>query len=215
MFCHFSGSKGNMIEASLHPPHLIDSQETLTPAALIPFCAYQMNLLGQKKKYLPPFTVCSQFKPTVLEGQLCYSLDVSSLNPPISKVGYNYGLLLVLDQATYAGKENSRQLRNLNDIVCLEMKPQNASKYSTRIYLNNLVSFTDYRKGSYMMNALKKMTGTKEFLNLADSKKDCSMETFEDCQTRYYFEKVLSTCGCVPWALSNKTEIQAKLMLIF
>ena len=66
---------------SLHPPHLIDSSGSLTPAALIPFCAYQTNmtLLGQTRQDLP-FPVCSQFQPVLFEGQLCYSLDLATLN---------------------------------------------------------------------------------------------------------------------------------------
>ena len=65
---------------SLHPPHLIDSSGSLTPAALIPVCAYQTNmtLLGQTRHDLP-FTVCDKFQPTVLEGQRCYELDLSKI----------------------------------------------------------------------------------------------------------------------------------------
>ena len=209
MYLHPAGSKENVIEASLHPPHLIDLQENPTPAALIPFCAYHTTLLGQKSVLLPPFTFCSQFRPTLLEGQLCYLLNVSSLNQPKSKVGFNNGLMLVLDESSgYANHlgEAKRDMRTVNDIVSLELKPPNSAQHSTRIYLNNLASFVGYSKGSYMMSALKKMKGTKEFLDLADNKKGCSIETFEDCQKRNYFKKVVPKCGCIPWALSNQEE---------
>ena len=67
------GSDGKPNEVSFHAPHLIDSSGSLTPAALIPFCSYKanMDMLGKTKDSLN-FTACSQFKPTVLEGQLCY-----------------------------------------------------------------------------------------------------------------------------------------------
>ena len=63
------GLSGIENKVSHHAPHLIDSSGSLTPAALIPFCAYQTNmtLLGQKTEGIN-FIACSQFQPTLLEG---------------------------------------------------------------------------------------------------------------------------------------------------
>ena len=78
---YFLGSFGTSNKVSFHLPHLIDSSGSLTPAALIPFCAYQTNttLLGQTRQDLP-FTACSQFQPTILEGQRCYSLNLTAID---------------------------------------------------------------------------------------------------------------------------------------
>ena len=87
-------------EVSLHPPHLIDSDGKLTPGALIPFCAYQTNLslLGSTRQDLP-FPVCDKFKPTMIEGQLCYSIDLST-NDVQTKNKKGNSLLLLLDPGT-------------------------------------------------------------------------------------------------------------------
>ena len=83
---------------SLHPVHLVDSQGSLTPNALVPLCAYQSNLtlLGRQMPDVP-FTVCDKFQPTVLEGQLCYSLDLGDIRQGETKAGLEQGLLLVID----------------------------------------------------------------------------------------------------------------------
>ena len=67
---------------SLHPIHLIpDKKGQLPPSALVPFCSYQgeSNMLGQKRPELDNLTICDKFEPTILEGQLCYSIDVAKL----------------------------------------------------------------------------------------------------------------------------------------
>ena len=215
VYIYSAGSAQTTIEASLHPPHLIDSSGSLTPSALIPFCSYQtdMSLLVQTSTDLP-FPICSQFRPTALEGQLCYSLNVSALNPPKSKVGFNNGLFLILDEGTLRSSAfaQPRQLRKPSNILSLQLKDSDAHKRSVRIYLNTLASFTDYRNGSYSMNVLKKMTGTRKFMDLPDKEKYCSVEPFEQCQIHQYFNKVQSSCGCVPWALSNLQNIEVNLM---
>ena len=52
----------------------------ILPSALIPFCAYQSNLktLGTSIPGLN-FPVCNAFRPTLLHGQLCYSLDIEKI----------------------------------------------------------------------------------------------------------------------------------------
>ena len=161
---------------SLHPPHLIDSRGSLTPAALIPFCAYQTNmtLLGHTRQDLP-FTVCDQFKPTVLEGQLCYSLDLSSIKAEKSKSGERAGLLILIDQGVAdQGKENTIDLNEMKEqIKEIDIKGPSQHENYARIYLNTLTSFTDNRAGTYALSSLKKITGSRNFLELTDDQKKC------------------------------------------
>ena len=168
---------------SLHPAHLTDSQDRLLPAALIPFCSYQGELLG---KEVDGFVTCNQFQPTVLEGQICYSLNLSKVHKVnSSKTGKQNGLVLVLDPNT----------------------PGNEDENVARIDLGILSPLTDYTNGSYAMSALKKMTGTEGFLGLPDADKRCQTETSDEYNTQRFLEKVQAECHCTLWALDTKKEV--------
>ena len=187
-------------QVSFHPPHLIDSSGSLTPAALIPFCSYQTNttLLGQTREDLP-FTACSKFMPTFLEGQRCYSLNLSALDTGKTKPGKGAGLVIVVDIGVEkTGKKQNEE--SYENPLALANSEEDAG--SARIYVNTLSSYTDYQAGSYALTALKKLTGTESFLKQADEAKKCRVETMEDCQARQYARRVLEKCGCVPWAIS-------------
>ena len=159
------GLLGTANKVSLHSPHLIDSSGSLTPAALIPFCAYQTNmtLLGQKAEGIN-FTTCSQFRPTVLEGQLCYSLNLRIIARDNTGAGLDNGIFILVDSGI-SEKELDIETETFGDeeIVTMRMEPSSPTKSSARIYLNTLSSISDYRAGSYAMSALKKMTGTDSF----------------------------------------------------
>ena len=197
---------------SVHPPHLIDSSGSLTPAALIPFCAYQtnMSLLGQTRQDLP-FTVCDQFQPTVLEGQRCYSLDLSKISTDNTKSGLKSGLVLIMDPIE---KEQTKQAEIKDKITSLNFESIQYSGSSAKIHLNTLASFTDYRAGSYAMSGLKKMTGTDTFLELPDAAKKCKTKTFEECHVVRYIAEVQNQCGCVPWGLNSTMAQQVKKLFV-
>ena len=95
---HLPGSLGTANEVSLHPPHLIDSSGSMAPAALIPFCSFQanMSMLGTVKEGLN-FTACSNFRPTLHEGQLCYSLNLTSIDTGKTEAGKGAGLVIIID----------------------------------------------------------------------------------------------------------------------
>ena len=137
------------------------------------------------------FVACDQFQPTVLEGQLCYSIDLSNMGNSLA--GKENGLSLVLDPISFKKDIN----KNLE-------KKQEESMLLSRIYLHTLSSFTDSKTGtnSYALSSLKKMTGAPGFLNLPAGTKECQDETFEDCNTRQYLEKVRLKCRCHLWTLA-------------
>ena len=207
-FLYILDSSGRKNEVSLQPPHLIDSEGDLAPAAFIPFCAYETNmtLLGEQRAELP-FPVCSHFQPTVLSGQLCYSLDLKSFTKSMPEK--NSGLMIILDQGGTLDDSQDIATPSLdNDFDSINLKISVSHESSAKIYLNTLASFTDYREGSYAMNALKKMTGTTSFLLQTDEQKNCRIETYEDCQAKVFIAKVLKNCGCVPWALGRALDQQ-------
>ena len=196
-------------EVSLHPPHLLDSAGSLTPAALIPFCAYQTNmtLLGQDRPDLP-FPVCNAFKPALLEGQVCHSLNIRSAKMK-TRNGRENGLVLILDPGIQEDDQD-KQTDNVLEgrVMSLNFEQRSVEGSFSRIYLNTLSSFTDFRDGSFAMTSLKKVTGTESFLKQTDNQKKCRVETIEDCLAREYSNKIKESCGCLPWALSQAVKTQ-------
>ena len=195
---------------SLHPPHLIDSSGSLTPAALIPFCAYQtdMTMLGQTNHALNS-VVCSKFKPTVLKGQLCYSIDSSSLPNVETKEGMKNGLVLILDPGRQEDMgEKKTGLIPEDHIMSLNLESKIEISSSAWIFLNTLARYANFGAGSYAMTALKRMKGTDSFLHLPDEEKKCQIETSADCHAKQYIKKVRAECGCVPWALSSALQLK-------
>ena len=143
-------------------------------------------------KEVDGFVACIKFQPTVLEGQMCYSMDLSKTGIS-SKAGKSNGLMLVLDS-------NS---------------PWDGAMNIARIFLNTLFPFTDYRNGSYAMSSLKKMTATKAFLGMSVSDKKCQVETLEECKTRKFLEKIQKECRCTQWALQDKKEVRKSYNFFF
>ena len=177
-----------------------------------------MTLLGKTRQDLP-FTVCSKFQPTVLEGQLCYSLEISKLETNKSKAGRtSFGLLFLLDHGntnetskpSERKRKDQKNGRNKPRISSLNLSPVSTDEHSARFTLNTLESFTDYRAGSYGLSVLKKMTGTPRFMNLPYETKRCHIESSIDCQVNSFTEEVKKECGCVPWAISVALKLKVK-----
>ena len=66
----------DMEELSSHPVHLLSKDYNLMPSALIPYCAFgiEMKNLGSKiNNFSQP--ICTAFGPVLLDGELCYELD--------------------------------------------------------------------------------------------------------------------------------------------
>ena len=162
-----------------------------------------MTLLGQTRQDLP-FTACSHFQPTVLEGQLCYSLDLSKVAKDGSKSGLQSGLMMILDSSSNIDQE----METIGNNPLMKMKP---SGHSSRIYLNTLASFTDLRAGSYAISAVKKMVATDTFLSLPVENRNCQLQTSEDCKIQQYVKDVQGQCGCVPWALASVLTLEVGL----
>ena len=79
------------VEESLNPPHLRESRGRLMPKALVPLCSYQGNMIGKSFENL---TLCDKFEQSVLNGQLCYSLNLREAYPLQSKNGQRNSLTL-------------------------------------------------------------------------------------------------------------------------
>ena len=181
-------------ELSLHPVHLKpDNDGNLTPSALVPFCSYQgdQKLLGEERQELRKLTLCDKFEPAILEGQLCYSLDVKQFERKATRTGKQSGLLLLLDPNPYPLKSadgKAKTARNDNE--------------SFKVYIHTLAPHIAFGPGAYSLHTLKKMTGKTSFYELPDSQKECQVQSIENCQMEMFLKRVETTCACVPWTLA-------------
>ena len=67
------------------------------------------------------------------------------------------------------------------------------------LHLATLSPYTRGKNGTYILNALKVVTGSESFRAQSEDRKGCGNEEFEVCQSRRYLVAVEQQCGCVPW----------------
>ena len=143
--------------------------------------------------------VCDKFLPVVLEGQLCYSLDLEKVMTNATREEQTHGLTLILDLGVDMTEKTEDT--KVDKIESLSLKTNSLKREMSRIYIDTLEPFSDFREGEFSLHAVKDMTGTENFMNLADNVKKCSKEPFEQCRVEKYLRVIEKTCGCVPWAL--------------
>ena len=82
-----------------HPVHIVDEKNNYLPSAFIPFCSFAGNLsvMGARvSKFDLP--VCDKFRPVIIEGQLCYQVDVNQfMNQIDRKKLMSHGLVFMMD----------------------------------------------------------------------------------------------------------------------
>ena len=182
-------------ELSLHPIHLTpDKEGNPPPSALVPFCSYQgeSSLLGRKLPEMGNLTVCDKFQPTILEGQLCYTLESTLMKGYTAKSGKSNGLFLLVDPNPYNLNHKHKSAGGFKEIG-----------QTFKVFIQTLAQFTTFGPGSYGMSTLKKMTGTTSFEQLPDHQKKCLVHNRKECQTRIFLDLVQKECKCVLWALQS------------
>ena len=142
-------------------------------------------------------TVCDKFEPTMLDGQLCYSLDVAKLTKRLTKEGKDGGLFLLIDpnpeQFNFGGTHEEK------------------GSQPFAFYINTLKQYTASEGGAYAMRNLKRMTATESFELLPDSQKACQVHNMVECQTKEFLDQVKRECNCIPWSLmANDTALCVK-----
>ena len=190
----FSGADPTQIT---HPVHLTSKWSS----AFIPFCAYKTDLNFSKDSFAlegTDFPLCSSFLPTILEGQLCYKLDLKEF----SGQGKANELMLLLDY----NEERSLQVSsNKTDIVKLSNKTLNfdtavktIQSSSAKVQINTLSPSVNFGGGVFLLAIVKRITATADFLEMPLKDRNCEVEFYEDCRTR----KLFRHCNCVPWEMS-------------
>ena len=194
-------------ELALHPVHLKpDAKGNLPPSVLVPFCFYQGNgnMRGQKRGEPLNLRFCDKFEPTILEGQLCHSLNITKFEGKPTKTGRKSGLLLLMDPIPYLMKTTAGSVKNARN-----------DQELFKVYIHTLAGHTAFGPGAYAMQTLKKMTGKPSFYEMQDSKKECQVHSREKCQTELFLNQVNSNCSCVSWALGSGNDDNKVMTLSF
>ena len=187
-------------ESAAHPVHLINHDKSVSPSALIPFCAFKANLSTSNSAMFHPnlsFPVCSSFVPDILEGQLCYTLRINETGGK----GKENGLMLLLDLNENRDFHTSHhQHEHVDDIFEMNLDTEHSKHdIEAKIQINAMLPVTKYGQGSYQMTSVKKMIATDHFLGLSSKIRNCEIESYDECRTK----NLLAECECVPWALQN------------
>ena len=193
---------------SSHPPHLLDEHKSPSPSAFIPFCAFKSVLgIWEPKVNVPglSFPICNQFLPITLDGQLCYHL---SLNLSDEDDGEKNGLMLMIDLNSERNIQAAKKAIKEIDFskMSLSKIPENSNR-GAKLYIHTLSPYKGYGKGSYKMTALKKMTGTTDFLGMSEMDRKCQLEVYETCRLDAFYLAGMD-CGCVPWELPNLFQVR-------
>ena len=195
---------GNAIlDVSVFPSHVTDSNNNQIPTSLVPFCGFggNMNTTGKYIDVLT-FPVCDKFEAVLRDGRRCYALDMKSVvaagGGGKTKPGKENSLFIAIDDTTTF---NVKQTKSKNEPkVKGRLRPEvKVEEHATTILISLIESYTNSKAGRYKMTSLKKMTGTDSFLALSDETKGCQIEPEEDCNRRRLSEEIQSHCGCLPW----------------
>ena len=133
-------------------------------------------MIGQKRQELNNLTFCDKFETTILDGQLCFSLDVANKVKKSTREGKTQGLLILVDP-----------------------NPFRANTTKFKVYVHTLAQYTAYGAGAFAVSALKKMKGTDSFNEMPDNQKKCQVHNKERCEIKRFLDQVRKNCVCVPW----------------
>ena len=60
----------------------------------------------------------------------------------------------------------------------------------------------------YILNNLKEIQVTEEFLSLDQSVIDCQNEgSIDDCKTKEYIDALMTQCKCLPFTIRDSDEV--------
>ena len=150
------------------------------------------------------FPVCNAFKPQILDGEFCYTLDFKRFESEfrmVSKAGRGKGLLFAIDKGISIEPQlDKNMVESKRDFIRTELK---STGKRARLHILTSHRHEDSRPGIYKLKNLKQMAGTANFLAMPADVKKCQIEAKEECRSRRYLQEVESKCGCVPWSLST------------
>ena len=205
-------TKEGVRDLSSNPAHMTDSEGTILPSSFLPFCAYQTRVLGEDRADLP-ITPCSLAIPTILDGQLCFSLNVTNLSNTTSAFGQENSLLLLVDLGTTMSTTKHKSLPKLKQAKYFDTSVSEEEKTSARIYVQTLSETSNFGAGNFELTALKLMVGTSSFMEIPDGIKECRKGNLEECHTASFFARLQEKCQCIPWNLRYLYHLSSEVIL--
>ena len=81
-----------------HPVHILNVNETFSPSAFIPFCAFGEDMKAMGKE-IDGFDdpVCNSFKAKIRNDQLCYEVDLNKFKSSFSQSSLKKGFTFYVD----------------------------------------------------------------------------------------------------------------------
>ena len=199
-----------------NPPHILNKEGKVMPSALIPFCSVGSVLKG---RHMPNMSlpVCDLFDPVVLDGKLCYQMDMAKKMPKDSTVQSN-GLAMIIDaniEKSVSKKIERNEINNLKNLDVREASVETENLFE--VHVGTLARYHAYGPGNYILTSVKQMSATEGFLAMSKKKRECEKEKFEACQKRLFQERI-KECGCTPQSLvpslQDQTQVQYQKIYI-
>ena len=199
----FNCSTGIDAKQIAHPPHIVSEDGSQSLSSFIPFCSVAGKFNGKMIGNLS-YPACDLFKPTILEGQRCYQLD---LRKPLKR-GKENGIFFALDtnleRSIWKGKVKTYQIKKDYNTAYTLLSDFPAAK----VFIDTLNGYTNFGPGYYALSDVWRMKGTDAFMSLPDKKKDCQVQKFDDCQVDQFLREGETRCGCLPYALDGLSKDQ-------
>ena len=118
-----------------------------SPSAFIPFCEYNGDMLAVGEHIDTfPFPVCTAFRPTVLQGQLCYMFDPDSVKANITSG--DHSLLFLLDyneDREYSTLEEGKIEKEQEPLTMSKMGRNDDENNEGMIYIHTLGNLYPYK----------------------------------------------------------------------
>ena len=192
------------------------------PSALIPYCSFGTDMISIGKQVENfTFPICNVFVPTLMDGQLCYELDVGKMDTHTG-ADHNGGLVLLLDVSQQRSvvlnspHHPNEPVVNSSKRLIFERNKSSSKESYAKIYINTIQLFQDFLSfdTEYIFTSIKYMTGSDNFLSLDNAQKHCSIETYELCGLRQYVENNDKTCKCITYGHGVRRGNRTKQVIL-
>ena len=104
---------------SNHPVHMVDEEGNINPSSFIPFCSFGDNQFFNNLSDFNPelgMPVCDKFRPTMLDGRLCYRVTMDSFSQDITtQSGRGAGLNFIMDYNTERMEQDIEQQQHIEN----------------------------------------------------------------------------------------------------
>ena len=160
-----------------------------------------MELLGENIENFS-LPICTKFKPKLLNGQLCYNVDMGDIKS-ISQ-GPAGGFKFLMD---YNKDRMIRKIERMDSQISLEGLSELGGKvqgkeHEAKIYFDLLEPSVMFGPGDFVMTSVKEFIGTDQYLKWADGSSCQNKETISQCQSNSFLQNT-KVCGCRPFGFDS------------